>query len=357
MLARTDNGSVISISEPDESLPNIEDKLLLSLSDVSASEHFLNHNPLSGRVNVMLTTWLQDRPGPLIKCAFLMLGNSARSNDRCEAMISTSKLIPGNKSLPQRLLDVIKQSEDQSVVHAALGLLGNLSQPISNKILLGDLGFVEEVYCILSFDTVTQSVNVAALRVLRLLSKDSWVNTKRLFCQPKERSNLKCSVDADNASQAEIRQASKIPAKDATMFSFITTQLWHIEDFHLLVEVGRLIISILRNLHSHQLRPEESEPFLKLIWQNDFAIKYIAFMLQQEKLEQVRSEALFGAALLTRTEEGAAYLSKILGDDLIKVLEDTVRLTPTTSEPTARSDHDRENALVLVSGLLEVMVG
>ena len=356
VLARTNNDSDIRHSKPDQLAQSIEAKLLLYLSGISASEAFLNCNPLDGRVNFMLTKWLQGGPVTLIKCACLMLGNSARSNDRCEAMFSKLKVIPGNESLPQCLLDVIKHTEDQSLVHAALGLLGNLSQPISNKTQLGDLGFVEEVYGTLSFNTVTQSVNTAALRALRLLTKESWDNTKRLFSCPKVSSNLNLSESVKNASQAEAKQILATDNKETTMFSLITTQLWHVEDFQLLVEIGRLVTSVLRNIYSLKARSEESEPVLKLIWQDDFAAKYLAFMLQQEKIEQTRSEAFFGAALLTRGEEGAVCFFKAISDDLIKVLENTVVLTPAVDEPTARSNHDRENALVLVSGLLKVMV-
>ena len=356
MLARTDNDSAIKHSRPNELLQPIEAKLLLCLSDISASETFLSCNPLDGLVNIKLMNWLQNGQATLVKCACLMLGNSARSNDRCEAMFSKLKLIPGNKSLPQRLLDVIKQTDDQSLIHAALGLLGNLSQPISNKTHLGDLEFVEEIYGILSIKTVTQSVKIAALRVLRLLTKQSWDNTRRLFSRPKVISSLNIPVDMDNTSQAETEQTLTISAEDATMFSLIMTQLWHVEDFHLLVEAGRLIVCVLRNIYSLQLRPEESESLLELIWQDDFAAKFLAFMFQQEKIEQVRFEAFFGAALLSRTEQGAIYFSKALSDDLVKVLEDTVRMTPAMAEPTARSNHNRENALVLVSGLLGVMV-
>ena len=325
-------------------------KLLLFLSDISASEAFVSCNPIDGPVIGKLMDWLRTGSVELTKCACLMLGNSARSNELCEAMLSTPSSIPEAQSIPQHLSNIVEQNHDRTLTHAALGLTGNLSQPVANKNHFGDFGLVEKICSVISVRVITHDVNIAGLRALRLLVRDSWGNTERLFSRTRAdmMSNL---IDENKNGPDEITSSEY-----RTNFSVIVRQLWNTEDFQVLVEVGRLIIAVLRNIHSLQISQEQSKRVFMLVLQEDITAKYLSYLLQQEKMKHVRSEALFGAALLCRSKEGALYFSQTLDDALVKVLEDVVEGTSSATDVDTRDNYDSDNTMVLVSELLKFQV-
>ncbi|CAE6465396.1 unnamed protein product [Rhizoctonia solani] len=78
-----------------------------------------------------------DARDDLVICATLALGNLARRDDYCIALVA-----PPSSIVPD-LVPFITPNTDMKVKHGVLGLLKHLAQPVPNKMVLGDAGILE----------------------------------------------------------------------------------------------------------------------------------------------------------------------------------------------------------------------
>ncbi|CCO33297.1 hypothetical protein BN14_07371 [Rhizoctonia solani AG-1 IB] len=78
-----------------------------------------------------------DARDDLVICATLALGNLARRDDYCVALVA-----PPSSIVPD-LVPFITPATDMKVKHGVLGLLKHLAQPVANKMVLGDAGVLE----------------------------------------------------------------------------------------------------------------------------------------------------------------------------------------------------------------------
>ncbi|ELU44880.1 hypothetical protein AG1IA_01089 [Rhizoctonia solani AG-1 IA] len=78
-----------------------------------------------------------DARDDLVICATLTLGNLARRDDYCVALVA-----PPSSIVPD-LVPFITPVTDMKVKHGVLGLLKHLAQPVPNKMVLGDAGVLE----------------------------------------------------------------------------------------------------------------------------------------------------------------------------------------------------------------------
>ena len=338
---------------PDEiSAEIISAKLVSALSDISASEAFYDSNAVDSYNIATIIGWLRTDSEALFKCACLMLGNVARSTSQCELVMERLGSSAHETSTLQLLERTIQKSRDSSVTHAGMGLIGNLSQSSLCRDQLGSLGFVELIYSKLSVDAVVQDINIAALRALRLLIKNNCDNIERLFQQAESDRKFSQGPITPNMPNHQDAEPSPPSLKTDTIFSDILAQFWKLDNLNVLVEVGRLIIAVLRNVYTLGSPAEVTKSIISSVMQDKHAMKFIILMLKQNKIQAARSEAIFGAALVVRTRTGASRFAEALDDELFDLLQVLLAPEPSSEGASPQHKHDRENTMVLISELL-----
>ncbi|MCJ1392104.1 hypothetical protein MMC18_004971 [Xylographa bjoerkii] len=342
----------------EEQLTLMRSNIIQVLSDVSAIPEFAaKYASMELPLVETLLGWLAGPHTQLQLCSCIMLGNLARSDSTCLAMVSRF-------AVHENLLDILKSSSDTQVLHSVLGFLRNLGILQANKRVLGEAGTVEIVSRFLSTDAITQ-LSHAATSLLRQIINGSINNI----------SSLLSSLSMDEES----------PAHSKTYLSLLLSLFDKSDDIAVNVEVSRVVAAVLRCLHSSQA---SSNPGLRnkllhrLFSLHPSLCQPLSMMVTQSRWPIIRSEGWFAMALAARTPEGSAAIDAALQQvEVFGALEatlhgDSTLLAALPRSPTAvvsnaaespesmesrpSADHvaemrtkDRENAMVLVSELLK----
>ncbi|KAB5594115.1 hypothetical protein CTheo_2452 [Ceratobasidium theobromae] len=118
-----------------------------------------------------------DARDDLVICATLTLGNLARRDDYCIALVA-----PSSSIVPDLVL-FITPATDMKVKHGVLGLLKHLAQPAPNKTVLGDAGILEALATSGIWDSESdraEAVQASAVGIAKHLCLSNVSNTIRL---------------------------------------------------------------------------------------------------------------------------------------------------------------------------------
>lgn len=336
-------------------LTEMRTKLIQALSDVSALPEYSQTYPVSSALTITLREWLTSPHLQLQVCACIMLGNLARSDAVCEALVNACKV-------HESLIAILRTANDSQLLHSVLGFLKNLALPIANKASLGKTGLFEILPRLWAMDTIPQ-IQYSAISLARQLVVGDYDNVK-LICQPLSR-------DPDS------------PAHEKTSLSVLLSLFQRSDQEPTKMEITRLIAAIVRVLGSaevlaqHQDAEERRRRFYTM---HADMTRPLTFMVTQTKWPVVRSEGWFVLALMSRTMEGAMVVSDMMHNalvfqPLVEILSGKSIIDGTTLKATAvpelsaslavggdgadksKADEvrrsDRENALVLVNELLK----
>ncbi|KAG8744125.1 hypothetical protein FRC12_014869 [Ceratobasidium sp. 428] len=122
-----------------------------------------------------------DARDDLVICATLALGNLARRDDYCIALVA-----PPSSVVPD-LVPFIAPTTDMKVKHGVLGLLKHLAQPTPNKIVLGDAGVLEALATSNVWDSESdraEAVQASGVGIAKHLCLNNVSNTVRLVLPP-----------------------------------------------------------------------------------------------------------------------------------------------------------------------------
>ena len=349
--------------EEEQELTRMRGSLIDCLSDVSASPDFAAmyaqvDSPLIGS----LLKWLAVPQAQLQLCACVMLGNLARSDQTCSAMISRLQI-------HNLLVPILKSGSDSQVLHSALGFMRNLGILLENRQILGDadiVAIVSRFWTIQALPTVVH----AAVGLTRQLINGSLENIQKLLTP--------LSLDSES------------PAHFKTYLSLLLSLFEKSDDMTIKLEVGRVIAAVFRSTNSatssgfhesvasimdrlYSLHPDLSRP--------------VAIMVTQSQWPIVRSEGWFTLALMARSAAGSTAVDAALQQvEVFGALEQTIRgqssLLDAQSSVSARRSpleaitpegstelgsmsgqerdmgaKDRENAMVLIHELVKNRVG
>ncbi|KAJ1309709.1 hypothetical protein OPQ81_006474 [Rhizoctonia solani] len=118
-----------------------------------------------------------DARDDLVICATLVLGNLARRDNYCIALVA-----PPSSIIPD-LVPFITPATDMKVKHGVLGLLKHLAQPVPNKMVLGDAGILEALSTSGIWDSESdraEAVQASAVGIAKHLCMGNVSNTLRL---------------------------------------------------------------------------------------------------------------------------------------------------------------------------------
>lgn len=365
-----------------------------SLADLSAHPLFAVSCPIDGHDVKQLRAWLSSGSVHLQSGACLALGNIARSDATCTALVQG----PGIHE-PLAAIVTNPAVTDAQLLHSVLGFLKNLAIPAANKPLLGAAGLLDPgaLPRIWALDTQVQ-VQFGAVSLSRLLATSCPPNVQRL-CAP--------FPDDDDA-------AASAPDQARTPLQRLVGLVKRSDQDPTRTEAARAVAAVLRVLHSDTdaaaslATPEEggASPLRHFYAAHEGIPEALGFLATQDKFPVLRSEVWFVLALISRSPEGAecaalclqqaalagalretvlgrgspseqeAGRSLVAGDTAAAAPADQavlqqlgpavggddagLGLQPQPVDPSRKADmarKDRENALVLVAELLQRLPG
>ena len=343
--------------EAEEQLSTLRSSLTRVLSDISATAAFANEYRVDSQLVTSLSQWLSSPQDQLTICSCLVLGNLARSDGVCRDMVR-------QLNLHQGLLTILRERSEAQVLHASFGFLRNLVLPLENKTVIGSKETMDIISRFWSIDIIPQ-VQHASVSLLRQLLNGSIGNVRWLL--------ESLSPDQDS------------PAHDKTYLSLLLLLFGRTDDVATKIETGRTVATICRciNSSSQGLPPSAMNAlFYRLYGMHADIARPLATMVSQSRFPIIRAEGWFALALMARSREGSIAVGDVLqqvevfgalvttitgqstngGELQVGGVEgaDSERPDSGSSGSGNRSEQeremqakDRENALVLVSKLLE----
>lgn len=354
LLSVTNLNALVRDAEEEEQLSAIRSVLIRALSDVSAVPEFGRQYPIGSSLFDSLLGWLSSSGAHFQICSCIMLGNLARSDTVCSAMVQ-------DLHLHEILATLLKESSDLQVLHSVLGFLRNLALPAENKDPMGAAGMIEAISRIWSMDFNVQ-LQYAAVGLTRQLLNGSIANVQRLL-DP-------LSLDPDS------------PAHEKTYLSLLLSLFEATDQIPTKLEIARIIAAIWRCLNTTDQSVENDHVasiIQKLFSKHSNVLAPLAMMVSQSRWPVLRSEGWFALALIARSREGTAAINRVLGRvEFLGALVESITgksmaveadNRAVASEPGSGSEptepgmrpnqrdemrmRDRENAMVLVSELLK----
>ncbi|KAK6082218.1 GTP binding protein [Seiridium cupressi] len=311
----------LNIADPDEAaeLKKVKSVFTQAMADISANPLFASACPIDGAEIQALQEWIGSPCVELQSAACLALGNIARSDEVCTALVQQSAI---HRPLVTILSD--PSNIDAQLLHSTLSFLKNLAIPASNKALLGEAGLFEPHVLprLWALDTQIQ-VQFTAVSLTRLLLVSSPENVKRI-CAP---------LSADPSS----------PASERPQLNSLVSLFLRSDQEPTKTEAARAVAAVLRVLHSSPdvaaLLPapsasssgvssaESSAPSaLESFYANhDTLSNALIFLGSQQKFPVLRSDLWFVMALMSRSPPGAEVVATCLQNiELLRAFLQTV---------------------------------
>ncbi|RAQ47636.1 GTP-binding protein [Aspergillus flavus] len=310
-----------------QALAQVQLRINQTLAEISGTPLFAEHYPLGSDLSLMLRSWLQRTEDQLQICSCVMLGNLARSDEVCQAMVQ-------DLNIHRDLISIVKSDAKGAVLYAALGFLKNLAIAGDNRLHLGRAGIIPAVSQLWEYETVPQ-VQFAATSIVRQVIIASVENV----------SHLLENFPGDEDHRTYLSQLLLLFEKtDSTPIR---------------TEIGRIIASICRTLiPKSREQDEEADAILKRLFGIHSGIAFpLGAMISQTQWPVVRSEGWFALALMASSQPGSGTALECLEKmDLFPTLEQSLSAESLGSADEANKLQlikDRDNIIVLIQEILK----
>ncbi|KAJ5806978.1 hypothetical protein N7474_010570 [Penicillium riverlandense] len=322
-----------SSSEDTQTLSQLRLKINQSLGEVSASSLFAEKYPLDSELAQKLKSWVIASEDQLQICACVMLGNLARSDEVCTAMVRDLKI-------HEELISVLRRNNARAaVLHSTLGFLKNLTiAGDNNRLSLGVAGLIPAVSRLWELESVPQ-VQFAAASIVRQIIISSMENISRLL--------------------APFEQETDSSGNSQTYLSLLLSLFNKTDSSPIKTEIGRTIASICRTLSPKSRDGDQVASSLldRLYNQHEGIARPVGAMITQAQWPVVRSEGWFALALMATSHAGCVAVSDCLQNtEVSEVLQKTMSddtLGDNEETNPAQTAKDRDNIVVLVQELLK----
>ena len=296
--------------------------LLTILADITALDSFPQRYPFGSKTWKQLWAWMTGDSPQLQAAACLAIGNIARSDAVSMTLVKECRI-------QDHLVKVISDPDatDPQLLHSLLSFFKNLAIPADNKPLLGELLLTPScILRVLALDTIPQ-VQFAATSLTRLLL-------------------VGCASNAERVLSVVSQDTSDENAEQTTLLQSLIRLFERSDAEPTRVEVARSITAICRVLHSElggsaQRGPADGTENLaeqrKLLYNSSRVEEPLVYLVTQQKWPILRSEAWFVFALMSRSDEGARAVVKILET---KAVADSLWETITGTKPDDSNSAD-----------------
>ncbi|KAL4877271.1 armadillo-type protein [Aspergillus karnatakaensis] len=326
-------------SDESQALAQARLKLNQGLAELADSPLFAQLYPLDSPLSQTLKPWVTSPEDQLQICACIMLGNLARSDEICVAMVRELKI-------HEELIAVLKTDARGAVLHSALGFLKNLAIASDNRLRLGEAGITPAIARLWAYETVPQ-VQLAATSIARQLVISSVENISRLM---------------EPATSEEEKEGEEEAESDSekTYLSLLLALFKKTDSTPIKTEIGRIVASLCRTLvpmskSSEQEHPSAHSLLISLLTHHDGIALPVGTMVTQTQWPVVRSEGWFALALMASNKDGAkAVIHGLQEIDGFSLIDRTL----SAEEPVSDNEtemvqfrKDRDNIIVLVQEL------
>ncbi|KAI0175128.1 armadillo-type protein [Pestalotiopsis sp. NC0098] len=306
----------LNTSDPDEigELRKVKSIFTQALADLSANPLFAAACPIGSPEIQTLQEWIGGSHADLQSAACLALGNIARSDEVCIALVQETGI---HRTLAATISN--PSVTDAQLLHSALSFLKNLAIPVVNKAALGEAGLLEPnaLPRIWELDTQIQ-VQFTSVSLTRLLLVSSPENVKRI-CSP---------VSADQSS----------PAHEKTYLHNLLKLFMRSDQEPTKTEAARAVAAALKIIHSSsdpssllptpstEPSPDSSSSALQSFYSSHETFpNALIFLGTQPKFPVLRSDLWFVLALMSRSPPGADVAATCLQHvELLRSLTQTV---------------------------------
>ncbi|KAE8374305.1 armadillo-type protein [Aspergillus bertholletiae] len=308
-------------------LAQVQLKINQTLAEISGVPSFAEHYPLGSDLSRILRSWLQRTEDQLQICSCVMLGNLARSDEVCQAMVQ-------DLNIHRDLISIVKGNARGAVLHAALGFLKNLAIAGENRVHLGQAGIIPAVSRLWGYESVPQ-VQFAATSIVRQVIVASVENVSYLLED--------CPGDEDHR----------------TYLSQLLSLFEKTDSTPIRTEIGRIIASICRTLvPKSREQDKKADTILERLFSIHGSIAFpIGAMISQSQWPVVRSEGWFALALMASTQPGSVTVVNCIEKmGLVPSLEQRLSaesLGSTEEENRLQLIKDRDNIIVLIQEILK----
>lgn len=334
-------GILSTPKSPDES-PSEETNILVmvqlinALAAISGSDSFIQtfhtHSPLIQKV---VSNLRHPKPAPFTVLACIILGNVATSDEASTRLVK-------DMNIHTPILEILSTSQIPAILYAAAGLVRHLTFPEGNRTALGDAGLID-ICCNLLVKN-DPSVRGEAAAIIGKLCTNNLSNIRRV-------------IEDSVPSGLTLAQAPGIgtPNQPKILDHIITQALAPAPPVpstsmkNISIEVGRLIVSILRYLGQTQQNSVDNGLLVHL-YQIPLIARPVARLVRQRFFAEPRSEGLLGLGLMAQSNAGASCVRNEIQEDP-GLLEAMKELATEGKKEASGIGRDRQNALVLLHGL------
>ncbi|KAI4598291.1 hypothetical protein KJ359_003175 [Pestalotiopsis sp. 9143b] len=305
----------LNTSDPDEigELRKVKSIFTQALADLSANPLFAAACPIGSPEIQTLQAWIEGSHADLQSAACLALGNIARSDEVCIALVQKTAI---HRSLAATIAD--PSVTDAQLLHSTLSFLKNLAIPVVNKAALGEAGLLEPnaLPRIWELDTQIQ-VQFTSVSLTRLLLVSSPENVKRI-CSP---------LSADQSS----------PDHEKTYLHNLLKLFMRSDQEPTKTEAARAVAAALKIIHSSsdpssllpapstEPSPDSSSALQSFYSSHETLPNALIFLGTQPKFPVLRSDLWFVMALMSRSPPGADAAATCLQHvELLRALTQTV---------------------------------
>ncbi|KAI1813859.1 ARM repeat-containing protein [Poronia punctata] len=344
------------MSEEDQAQhKQVQATFIQTLADLSAHPLFASPCPIDGDLVRELQQWISEPVSQLQSAACLVLGNVARSDDKCIYLVHKC-------SIHKPLIATLEGGKEgeAGLQHSILGFLKNLAIARQNKALIGQAGLFTAPLLPRIWDTDVQpQVQFDAVSLARLLVTGCRENVE-LICRP-------LPPDGDSTS-------SKQEPGTRTGLQIILDVCKRSDQEPMQMETARTAAAVCRILHtdanpdtllpppfpsSPSLSSSNTTPLEAFYHSHPGITDAILRLATQTKFPVLRSDALFVFALMARTPEGAQAIAHILhhSEAAAVIVAAVTGETPsdkiTDSPPPATKDHESATIISALEGSSE----
>ncbi|KAL4793786.1 armadillo-type protein [Aspergillus venezuelensis] len=342
LLKRSPSSYPSSSSEETQAFTQSRLKINQSMAEVSASPLFAETYPIDSPLSQTLKSWLKTSDDQLQICACIMLGNLARSDEVCVAMVRDLRI-------HEELIGVLNSNARGATLHAAVSFLKNLAIASDNRVRIGEAGILPAITRLWAFDTIP-AVQLVATSITRQIIMSSIENISRLL-EP-----------APPSADAKVTDLDTTSNDQNTYFSLLLALFERTDSTPIKTEIGRITASLCRTLIPMSKSSEKGDSSVDSLLETFFTRHEgvalpLGAMISQTQWPVVRSEGWFALALMSSTEAGAqAVVSGLKQIGGFSLIEQTLG----SEEPSSDNEgervqwrKDKDNVVVLVQKILK----
>ena len=314
----------ISDEDGQSSIALLRNSLANAISDLAAKPEFFEQ--YSSRKSIQTTLDIFSKgltvtpSGLSQQCACLVMGNMAQSDESCVALVSFP--------MHPVIIDIIRESDDASAVHAALGAMRNLAIPKVNKpTLVKDhaFGALSRVWSSTNFPPDMHRLAATVARQLVNLQID----------------NIR---DFLTVHDADGREWIGLNAPFSIMLSAFDKS----KDAAACIGIGRVVAALLRTIYAQGRFDSDKNDLMQRLWTQHGVANTLEFLVTQPHSPVIRSEGWFALALAARSTSGCReIMPTLLKSEVRSKITETLK----SGENEGGSDIDGETQDIYGEGL------